>query len=621
MEDFVIGVDGGMSKTAAVVLDKRGRILGRGAGGPANPHVVGWEGAERAIEESIARATQAAHVEPYQAKAMMWAVGGVERPGERARILAFAARRWPHVPVLVENDALAALVGGLGKAQGIVLIAGTGMIAYGVDERGQRARAGGRGYHLDRGNGYALGLAGLRAVLWAHDGMDMATALEERLLSHLGLSGVDALIEWLYGADRSVGEIAALAPLVIAAAEEGDTAAVDIVAQAADALAMSVRSVAGRLAFSREVPVTFWGSLLTENTFYRDVVDQAIRTQVPGARIYLPLGDAAWGAALLAWEHVGVEIPRSAPRPLQGERGPWASEEQNVLSRNLDRRSVAQIVGLMHVEDRRAVNAVRAVLPDVARAVEATAERMRRGGRLIYVGAGTSGRLGVLDASECPPTFGIAPDRVVAVIAGGDAALRTALEGAEDSAEDGARAVADLQVGPLDTVVGITASGRTPYVVGALEEAQRRGALTIGVVCNLPAVVADLAHIAIAPRVGPEVLTGSTRLKAGTAQKLVLNMLSTAVMVRLGKVYDNLMVDVQPANQKLRSRAQRILESLAHITEEEAKAVLERSGWDVKVALVSALAGCSPEEARERLAKAQGFVRYAVSRNVEEKSQ
>jgi len=270
-------------------------------------------------------------------------------------------------------------------------------------------------------------------------------------------------------------------------------------------------------------------------------------------------------------------------------------------------------VGLMHVEDRRAVRAVRAVLPEVAKAVDAIAERMTRGGRLIYVGAGTSGRLGVLDASECPPTFGVDPERVIGVIAGGDVALRNAVEGAEDRAEDGAQAMADLKVGVLDTVVGITASGRTPYVVGALKEARQRGALTVGVVCNLPAPVADLADMVIAPLVGPEVIAGSTRLKAGTAQKLVLNMLSTATMVRLGKVYDNLMVDVQQDNEKLRERARRIVMAATGLDAEPATSLLQQSGGDIKVAIVSALTSCSPEEAKERLKRSGGRIREAIS--------
>lgn len=611
--DFVIGVDGGATKTAAVILDREGHVLGRGQSAAANPFVVGWEGAREAILAAVTAAARDAGVQVDRAQAMTWALGGVERPAERQKALALAQTMVPGVPVRVENDALAALVGGLGVPRGMVLIAGTGMIAYGRGEDGTSARAGGWGYALDVGSAHALALAGLRAVLRDGEGSDLPTRLRTLLLRALDLEQPNQVIPWLYAADRSHAEVAALAPWVVRAAAEGDTVAADLVAEAADVLAALVASVARRLFPGEEdVPLVLSGGLLLGEPFYRDAVAQSIRTQVPRARLFLPYADAAVGAARLAWEMVGQTLePYPAPS-LDREEGPWASESRNVFTRELDRRSDEQVVGLMHVEDRRAVRAVRAVLPDIARAVDAIAARMAQGGRLIYVGAGTSGRLGVLDASECPPTFGVDPHVVVGVIAGGDVALRRAVEGAEDVAEDGARAVADLNVGPLDTVVGITASGRTPYVLGALEEARRRGALTVGVICNLPAPVADLAEITIAPLVGPEVITGSTRLKAGTAQKLVLNMLSTATMIRLGKVYDNLMVDVQQDNEKLRARARRIVMEATGVDVETAASALQQSGGDVKVAIVSLLTQRPPGEARERLLRSGGRIREAI---------
>ncbi len=244
--------------------------------------------------------------------------------------------------------------------------------------------------------------------------------------------------------------------------------------------------------------------------------------------------------------------------------------------------------------------------------LDAVAERMRRGGRLIYLGAGTSGRLGLLDAAECPPTFNAPPGQVTGVIAGGPDALTRSVEGAEDDTEAGRQAVAGLDVKESDSVVGIAASGRTPYVVAGLEEARRRGALTVALTCNLPAPLAEQADYVLAPLVGPEVITGSTRLKAGTAQKLTLNMLSTAVMVRLGKTYGNLMVDVRALNAKLRARARRIVAQACQIDDQSAEAVLARSDGEVKVAIVSHLAGCSPQAARDRLARAGGVMRAAL---------
>ncbi len=291
----------------------------------------------------------------------------------------------------------------------------------------------------------------------------------------------------------------------------------------------------------------------------------------------------------------------------------WVTEARNPASMDLDQRDSLGIVTLMNQEDAKVAEAVRAELPNIARAVDLIVERLARGGRLLYFGAGTSGRLGVLDATECPPTFSAPPQQVQGFIAGGPEALTQSIEGAEDDMEAGmATARDEARVGPLDAVVGIAASGRTPWVIGALRAARAAGAVTIGLVCNPATPIHNEVDVCIAPVTGPEVLTGSTRLKAGTAQKMVLNMLSTASMVRLGKAYSNLMVDVQPTNSKLRARAVRILQEAAGIEEARARALLEESGWVVKVALVMALADVDAKEARRRLAAAQGHVRRAI---------
>jgi N-acetylmuramic acid 6-phosphate etherase len=270
------------------------------------------------------------------------------------------------------------------------------------------------------------------------------------------------------------------------------------------------------------------------------------------------------------------------------------------------------MISLIHVADQQAVRSIRPCLPTIAAVVEAIAERMAQGGRLIYAGAGTSGRLGVLDASECPPTFSASPDQVVGLVAGGRIALTNSVEGAEDDRIAGADAVAQLNVGQLDSVVGIAASGRTPYAIAALEEARRRSALTVAITCNLPAPLTEPADYVIAPLVGPEVITGSTRMKAGTAQKLVLNMLSTGVMVRLGKTYGNLMVDLQAANQKLQARARRIVAQACQVDEERAAQALTAASGSVKVAILMILLDCSAAEARGQLNEAGGVIRKAI---------
>jgi N-acetylmuramic acid 6-phosphate etherase len=289
------------------------------------------------------------------------------------------------------------------------------------------------------------------------------------------------------------------------------------------------------------------------------------------------------------------------------------TESANPATADLDRLSTLELVRLMNAEDSWVALAVQAALPTIAAAIDAIAGRMlRQGGRLIYMGAGTSGRLGVLDAAECPPTFGVAPDRVIGLLAGGQGAFQRPDESAEDNPGMGEEDLQRIGLDTADSVVGIAASGRTPYVLGGLGFARRLGCLTVAVACNRPAAVSQVAEISILAPVGAEVLSGSTRLKAGTAQKMILNMLSTGVMVRLGKTYGNLMVDVKPTNQKLRARALRILEQAAGIDEKRAEELLAACGGEVKTAIVAARLNCGAGDARLALERAGGMVRLAL---------
>ncbi|MFI7501476.1 N-acetylmuramic acid 6-phosphate etherase [Streptomyces sp. NPDC049687] len=279
----------------------------------------------------------------------------------------------------------------------------------------------------------------------------------------------------------------------------------------------------------------------------------------------------------------------------------------------IDRLPTLDLARLMNGEDAGVPAAVGTQLPRIAAAVDAIAERMGRGGRLVYAGAGTAGRLGVLDASECPPTFNTAPGQVVGVLAGGPAAMVASVEGAEDSRE---LAVADLEalaLTPDDSVVGVSASGRTPYAIGAVEYARTRGALTVGLACNAGSALAAAAEHGIEVVVGPELLTGSTRLKAGTAQKLVLNMVSTITMIRLGKTYGNLMVDVRASNEKLRARSRRIVALATGAEDQEIEAALTATGGEVKHAILVLLAGVDGAAAARLLEESGGHLRAALA--------
>ena len=289
------------------------------------------------------------------------------------------------------------------------------------------------------------------------------------------------------------------------------------------------------------------------------------------------------------------------------------TERRNARSASLDTMSTGAILRLMSSEDSLAVAAVRKQLPSIEKAVEMVVRSFNSGGRLIYVGAGTSGRLGVLDASECPPTFGVPRTMVQGIIAGGPMALRRSVEGAEDISSDGAAAVRRKRVGPRDTVMGISASSLAPFVVGALKEARSLRAKTI-LFCCTPLVKPRYADVVITPLVGPEIITGSTRLKAGTATKLTLNMITTASMVRIGKVYGNLMVDLRPWCRKLELRANRIIRILTGVSERRAEGLMWASGNDLKTALVMELLKVSRREAATRLAAASGNLRAALAR-------
>jgi len=296
------------------------------------------------------------------------------------------------------------------------------------------------------------------------------------------------------------------------------------------------------------------------------------------------------------------------PSPL----GHLLTEQTNPASEGIDRLDTVRILEVINDEDAKVAPAVRAEIPNIAQAVEAIVAALRKGGRLFYIGAGTSGRLGVLDAAECPPTFHVPPELVQGIIAGGERALWRASEASEDDPEAGERDLAARGFRPPDVLVGIAASGRTPYVLGAMRAARRMGAFTIGLSCTPGSELARAADLAITPLTGPEVIAGSTRMKAGTATKLVLNMISTAVMIRLGYVYGNLMVNVQPTSVKLRDRARRILQRVTGADEDESARLLEAAGGDVRVAIVMKRLGAGRAEAQRVLETAGGRVAEAL---------
>ncbi|AIF44419.1 N-acetylmuramic acid 6-phosphate etherase [Virgibacillus sp. SK37] len=295
------------------------------------------------------------------------------------------------------------------------------------------------------------------------------------------------------------------------------------------------------------------------------------------------------------------------------------TETRNQHTANIDTMSTKEILDVINKEDMTVAQRVQQVLPQIEKVVDAVSHALQRGGKLFYVGAGTSGRIGIMDAVECPPTFSTSPELVQAVMAGGTGAFVQAVEGAEDEEERGIEDLEKRNITDLDVVIGIAASGRTPYVIGALKHAQSEGAVTVSLSSNLDSAISKFASIAIEVETGPEVLTGSTRMKAATAHKMILNMITTTSMIKIGKVYENLMVDVKVSNKKLKDRAKSIVSTITRVSDERASEILEITNYEVKPAIVMIKANVSFEEAQSYITLANGFVREAIERAQKEK--
>jgi N-acetylmuramic acid 6-phosphate etherase len=537
---YDLGLEGGGTKTVALTSTGHRRQFG-----PLNLQLA----SDRQI---------LAILRQFRPRRAALCLAGCRRETDRQRLRQLARRAWGPIPVFAGNDLDSGLAAAFGDNPGILVISGTGSVVVGRNAAGQTARAGGWGHILgDHGSGYWIALTGLRAAIRDYDRRGRAHA---GLLRRLCLTEMEQLIRWAQTAGKA--DIAALADLFL---EPG------LMLQAASFLAQDAHAVAGKLALTAP-RVVLTGGVLTHHRKLATLVSNRIRAMLPGAQVRVFRGDTAIGALGLA----GHDQPLS-PSAIQPVTLPL-TELRNPRTRDLDRQSVAQLVDTMLAEEARVLPALRQNRRAIVRCINTLVTAFRRGGRLFYVGAGTSGRLGVLDASECPPTFSTDPAMVQAIMAGGAPALHSAVEAAEDDPRAGAEAIRQRAVTGTDVVVGIAASGTTPFVLGALAEAKRVGAKTF-----LLSFAGRTDSLGFAT--GPEVITGSTRLKAGTATKLVLNMLTTISMIRLGKVVSNLMVDVKPTNDKLRARACRILATLRECSESEARQRLEKSGWNLPRAL------------------------------------
>jgi N-acetylmuramic acid 6-phosphate etherase len=583
----ILGVEGGGTKTDWVLLNEAGRILLDGRLPAASMKLS----SDSELAAMFARLPK----DPTDVGVFL---AGCLIETDRARLRALAEKAWPKARLRIGSDRESGLAAALGEEDGIVVISGTGAVVHG--RRGNRmAKAGGWGHILgDRGGAYDLARHALRKVMFRYDLDGTITTLGGAVLAALSLNELPQLVDWIHEADKM--DVARLAPVVIAVAEDGDEEMKVLVSDRAKDLALFTQSVARRLGL--EGPeVRLFGGLLTREAYYANAYRQHLRALVPEAHVDLCSRNGAFGAAELARQNgaagstergaghaAPVMQPGSGELDTEGvaELAAASTEQANPRSGNLEQRSAAELVDLFIEEEDCVRTALAACAAPLAAAVEMVTTALKGGGRLLYVGAGTSGRLGVLDASEMPPTFGTPPELVQGVIAGGAPALTRSAESAEDSRETGALAMGGRGVRAGDAVCGITASGRTPFVLGALEEARAKGAKTVLLTCNPARHPSPQPwDIEIDLPTGPELVAGSTRLKAGTATKVALNILSTCTMIRLGHVRGGVMVDVRATNVKLRDRAVRIVSVALGVDATVARERLEKHAWNVRAAL------------------------------------
>ena len=579
----ILGIEGGGTKTDWVLLAGEAdehKILSQGTLPASNLRLITDEALARLFAVLPAEAT---HVGVFLA--------GCGTGEDRARLRGLAEKAWPRAVLAIGSDRDSGLATAFGADDGIAVIAGTGAAVHG--RRGERVeKAGGWGQLLgDRGGGYDLAMQGLRLVLTHYDLNQRITPLAEEILRALALNRLQDLVGWAMQADKM--SVARLAPAIFHAAKHGEPEMLATVQAGASVLADFTRAVAQRLDFA-SAPVKLIGGLFTHHGEYAALFKYRLSILLPDAVVSVCGESGALGAAWLAGGKGGRRKAEGGREVVglgstvddAGDLAKAATEQANPRSVNLEERTTAELVELFTTEEENVARALAACRGELIAAVDLVGAALRAGGRLFYIGAGTSGRLGVLDASEIPPTFGAPPELVQGIIAGGVAALHRAVEGAEDQPDAGALAVLERGVRAGDVLCGIAASGRTPFVLGALARSREMGARTILLTCN-PARqrAAQPWDVEIDLPVGPEIITGSTRLKAGTATKATLNLLSTCAMIRLGRVRGNAMVDLHISNAKLRDRGVRLVSAALGLGYAEAQARLERAGWNVRACL------------------------------------
>ncbi len=588
----IIGVEGGGTKTPWVLVETVAgigdpgwefRIIDQGKLPPSNFRLTTPERL-RAIFAELPKQIDRAGV----------FLAGCATEEDRRSLKQICLEIWPNAKTVTGSDRDSGLAAALDHGDGIVVNAGSGSSVTG--RRGDRIeRAGGWGHILgDAGGAYFLSIQALRLILREHDLHRGEIRFATKILHALSLNNLDELVRWVQTADKM--DIAMLAPVVFEAATQGDARMMEIIEEGARVLCEYTEAVASSLHLLAP-KVALIGGLFHRDSLYTHAFRRRLKKNLPDARVAVAERAPELGAAWLAAEICDHAAFRSESSETEIDSLAAAlTEQRNPRSENLEKMSGRELVQVFVEEEKFVQEALRAAVAELTRAIELVAESLRKGGRLFYVGAGSSGRIGFLDASEIPPTFGAPPQLVQGVIAGGVTALYRSVEGAEDDATAGALAMDQRRIKDLDVVIGITASGRTAFVLGALARAKQLGAKKILLTCNPACSHRPVAgssddpqgrgysdvDLVIALTVGSEILTGSTRLKAGTATKVALNIISTGAMIALGKVRGNLMVDLHTTSRKLRDRAVRVVAELTQCDYSSAREKLEASGWNLR---------------------------------------
>jgi N-acetylmuramic acid 6-phosphate etherase len=564
----ILGIEGGGTKTAwALVVD--GAIVESGKLPPSNLRLT-----------PLDQITKIFCVLPREVDQIGVFLAGCATEEDRAVLVKLARAVWPKANIVAGSDRDSGMAACLRDRDGIAVNAGTGSSVTGRSGR-RIEKAGGWGHILgDAGGAYFVSIRALRSILREYDLRRGEREFAANILRSLGLNNFDELVRWAQTADKM--EIASLAPVIFEAARKGDEAARQIITAGVSALVDFTTAVSLRLQL--EAPeVRLMGGLFEHQKFYGVAFATALNEKVPAAKVgpceSPPEVGAAW---LAAAEGLQIELVKESTFVTAVTA---STEEANPKSANLDRLSAREIAELFVAEEKSVEEGLRQCIDQLARSIELSAGAIGKGGRMFYVGAGTSGRLGVLDAAEIPPTFGASPDLFQGIIAGGAPALQRSIEGAEDDARAGALAMDERGVKSEDLVIGISASGRAAFVIEALRRAREIGAQTVLLTCNAKREPGGEFDLEINLKTGPEIVTGSTRLKAGTATKVALNIISTGAMARLGRVSGNLMIDLQPTNKKLRERAVGLVSQLANCDRESARSRLERADWNLRQAL------------------------------------